>query len=408
MEHKETPLAGLKVLELAIVVAAPTAGRMLATYGAEVIKVEMPPYGDQARRDGVMLSMPAEDGNNPLFDVCNSGKKTISLNLKTPDGMAIFKKLLAEADVFLSNIRMGSLERMGLDYESVHREFPSLIYAHLSGHGLEGPDSNLPGYDFTTFWAASGPMTAWQLPGSFPFTPAYGFGDVATSGMFLSGILMALLARQRTGLGTQVTTSLLGTGMWCNFCGVVSAQEPYNMPYPADRYHTFSPLNSFFKSSDGDWFLIFFKEYPLAKATIARLFNMPQLLTDERYASLVEMKKTGAIRDIVDRIAEVFASKTTEELRVILKGEDIPFSVLAQQSKACENKQALLNGNLQPYTYPDGSTPTIPQPPMGFSEYTRRPFAAAGSIGQHTDAVLTDLGYSPEEIAALREKGSIL
>lgn len=408
MQTKEMPLAGLKVVELAIVVAAPTAGRMLATYGAEVIKVEMPPYGDQARRVGDMFHLPTEDGNNPIFDICNAGKKTIGLNLKTPEGMQVFKKLLSEADVFLSNIRMASLARMGLDYESVHREFPSLVYAHLSGYGLEGPDSNLPGYDFTTFWAAAGPLTAWQQPGSFPFTPAYGFGDVATSGMFLSGILMALLARQRTGMGTQVTTSLLGTGMWCNFSGVVSAQEPYNMPFPADRYHTFSPLNSFFMSRSGDWFLLFFKEYPLAKGTIARIFDMPALLTDERYSDISLMKESGAIRDVVDRMVDMFAEKTTAEWRTILQEADVPFAVLARQNEAGQNAQARLNGNLQPYAYPDGNTPAIPQPPMGFSEYARRPFAPAGAIGENTGELLAGLGYSPEEIASLREKGSIL
>lgn len=408
MERKEMPLTGLKVVELAIVVAAPTAGRMLATYGADVIKVEMPPYGDQARRVGDMFNLPTDNGNNPIFDILNTGKKTVGLNLKTPEGMKVFKQLLSEADVFLSNIRMASLARMGLDYESVHREFPSLVYAHLSGYGLEGPDSNLPGYDFTTFWAAAGPLTAWQQPGSFPFTPAYGFGDVATSGMFLSGILMALLARQRTGKGTQVTTSLLGTGMWCNFSGVVSAQEPYNMPFPADRYHTFSPLNSFFMSRSGDWFLLFFKEYHLARDTIAQIFEMPALLTDDRYSDIALMKESGAIRDVVDRMVDMFAEKTTEEWRVILQQADIPFAVLARQNEAGQNAQAHLNGNLVDHPYPDGNTPSIPQPPMGFSEYERRPFVPAGAIGGDTEAVLTELGYSAEEIAALREKGSIL
>lgn len=406
--EKKLPLSGLKVVELAIVVAAPTAGRMLATYGAEVIKIEMPPVGDQARRAGDMLNLPTEDGNNPLFDVCNSGKKVISLNLKTPEGMKVFKTLLADADVFLSNIRMGSLIRMGLDYETLHKEFPRLVYAHLSGHGIEGPDKDLPGYDFTTFWAASGPMTNWLLPDSFPFTPSYGFGDVATSGMFLSGILMALLGREKTGEGTMVTTSLLGMGMWCNFTAVINAQEPYNMPYPQDRYQTFSPVNSFFRTADGEWILVFFKEYPFAKQTLSELFGMPELLTDPRYVDIPDMKANGAIRTLVDRMSEVFAGKTTGEWRKILREYDVPFSVLPRQGEVWKNPQAQVNGYLLPYAYPDGNTPTIPQPPLVFSEYGRRPFAPVGLIGADTYEVMKELGYTPEEIETLRTAGSIL
>ena len=115
-----------------------------------------------------------------------------------------------------------------------------------------------------------------------------------------------------------------------------------------------------------------------------------------------------AIRDVVDRMVDEFARKTTEEWRGILQKADIPFAVLAQQREAGSNPQALLNGNLQPYAYPDGNTPSIPQPPMGFSEYARRPFAPAGAIGENTGELLAGLGYSPEEIASLREKGSIL
>jgi len=405
---EQLPLSGLKVVELAIVVAAPTAGRMLASFGAEVIKVEMPPIGDQARRAGDMLQLPTDDGNNPLFDFCNSGKRIISLNLKTPEGMKVFKSLLAEADVFLSNIRMGSLERMGLGYEAVHAEFPRLIYAHLSGHGIQGPDKDLPGYDFTTFWAASGPMTGWLQPDTFPFYPSYGFGDVATSGMFLSGILMALLGRERTGEGTQVTTSLLGAGMWCNFTAVINAQEPYNMPYPQDRYQTFSPVNSFFRTADGDWILVFFKEYPMAKGTLAEMFSMPELLTDERFADIPVMKANGAIRLLVDRMEAVFAAKTTQEWKALLKEKDVPHSVLPRQQQVWQNPQAHANGNLMEYRYPDGTCPVIPQPPIQFSGYGRRPFAAAGGIGCDTNRVLAELGYSAEEIEQLRQKGSIL
>ena len=174
------------------------------------------------------------------------------------------------------------------------------------------------------------------------------------------------------------------------------------------RYQTFSPVNSFFRTADGDWILVFFKEYPMAKGTLAEMFSMPELLTDERFADIPVMKANGAIRLLVDRMEAVFATKTTQEWKALLKEKDVPHSVLPRQQQVWQNPQAHANGNLMEYRYPDGTCPVIPQPPIQFSGYGRRPFAAAGGIGCDTNRVLAELGYSAEEIEQLRQKGSIL
>ena len=134
-----------------------------------------------------------EDDKNPLFTIQNSGKRLTSIDLKNPDGKAAFLKLLETADVFLTNVRLPSLGRLGLDYETLYKAYPGLVYAHFSGFGPKGPDAAKPGFDSTAFWLRSGPMADWQVPGSFPFTPTYAFGDMATSSAFLSGILMAII-----------------------------------------------------------------------------------------------------------------------------------------------------------------------------------------------------------------------
>lgn len=152
---QDLPLAGVRVLELATVVAAPTAARIMAAYGAQVIKVEAP-NGDLLRPLGTAHQLPAEDGNNPLFDLFNAGKELAAINLKTPEGMALFHRLLARSDVFITNVRMRSLEKMGLGYETLKEAYPRLIYAHFSGFGLTGPDVDRPGFDSTAFWLRSG------------------------------------------------------------------------------------------------------------------------------------------------------------------------------------------------------------------------------------------------------------
>lgn len=210
-QKKKMPLEGIRVVELATVVAAPTASRVLCAFGAEVIKVETR-IGDEMRRAGEFEMVVCEDDKNPLFTIQNSGKRLTSIDLKNPDGKAAMLRLLETADVFLTNVRLPSLGRLGLDYETLHAAYPGLVYAHFSGFGPKGPDAAKPGFDSTAFWLRSGPMADWQAPGSFPFTPTYAFGDMATSSAFLSGILMALIGKKSTGMGTFVSTSLFASG----------------------------------------------------------------------------------------------------------------------------------------------------------------------------------------------------
>ena len=157
-QMKKMPLEGIRVVELATVVAAPTASRVLCAFGAEVIKVETK-IGDEMRRAGEFEMVVCEDDKNPLFTIQNSGKRLTSIDLKNPDGKAAFLKLLETADVFLTNVRLPSLGRLGLDYETLHKAYPGLVYAHFSGFGPKGPDAAKPGFDSTAFWLRSGPMT---------------------------------------------------------------------------------------------------------------------------------------------------------------------------------------------------------------------------------------------------------
>ncbi|MBQ0004614.1 MAG: CoA transferase [Clostridiales bacterium] len=150
------PLEGVKILELATVVAAPSASRILADYGAEVIKIESPPFGDLSRITGRDHLLPIDDDNNPFFDHLNAGKKLVALNLKKPEGMDIFMKMLDKADIFLTNISSQSLEKLGIDYESLKDKYPKLIYAHFTGLGREGSEANRACYDQTAFWSRTG------------------------------------------------------------------------------------------------------------------------------------------------------------------------------------------------------------------------------------------------------------
>ena len=405
-KNMNMPLAGVRVVELATVVAAPTTSRMLCAYGAEVVKVETL-YGDEMRRAGKTELTPYEDYKNPLFTVHNSNKRLTSINFKDPEGKAALLKLIGEADVFITNVREASLRRSGLDYHTLRESFPQLIYAHFSGFGPKGPVASNPGFDSTGFWLRSGPMADWQVEGSFPFVPTYAFGDMATSSVLLSGILMALLGREKTGCGTKVETSLFASGIWCNSVGVVETQFERRHLNP-DPFRPADPFDTTYKCADGKWIGVYVNEYKKDKAKLAKLLGMEDILEDPRYDDIATLAESGVIVEAVKRCNEIFLTRTSAEWRELLSANSVSCEVMQSTCDVSRDSQAIENHYVEELEFADGLKVMMPCPPVHFSEYTRRPYEPTGEIGKDTDAVFASLGYSGEEIARLREKGAIL
>ena len=405
-KNMNMPLAGVRVVELATVVAAPTTSRMLCAYGAEVVKVETL-YGDEMRRAGKTELTPYEDYKNPLFTVHNSNKRLTSINFKDPEGKAALLKLIGEADVFITNVREASLRRSGLDYDTLRESFPQLIYAHFSGFGPKGPVASNPGFDSTGFWLRSGPMADWQVEGSFPFVPTYAFGDMATSSVLLSGILMALLGREKTGCGTKVETSLFSSGIWCNSVGVVETQFERRHLNP-DPFRPADPFDTTYKCADGKWIGVYVNEYKKDKAKLAKLLGMEDILEDPRYDDIATLSESGVIVEAVKRCNEIFLTRTSAEWRELLSANSVSCEVMQSTCDVSRDSQAIENHYVEELEFAGGLKVMMPCPPVHFSEYTRRPYEPTGEIGKDTDAVFASLGYSGEEIARLREKGAIL
>lgn len=406
-ENIKMPLEGIKVVELATVVAAPTAGRMLSAYGAEVIKVESL-TGDDYRVAGNFECVVCEDYKNPLFTIQNSGKKLVSIDLKQPDGKKAMLRLLDGADVFLTNVRTGGLQRLGLDYESLHERFPRLVYAHFSGFGPKGPVASNPGFDSTAFWLRSGPMADWQVPGSFPFNPTYAFGDMATSSVLFSGILMALIGRERTGHGTRVDTSLFASGIWCNAVAVVSHQPQFGGKRPLDPLRPADPFSQFYMCSDGKWIGIFDNEYQRDLPKFAKLFGMPDLVENPEYASLSALAESDAIVEFVQRLNELFLTRSSGEWREYLSSNNVSCEVMHCIRDVSTDEQALANGYVKELKFKDGLSVMMPRPPVHFSDYEQRDYVPTGRIGEDTDRVFMAMGYTEEEISQLRDKKIIL
>ena len=206
------PLSGYRVVELGVWVAGPAAAGLMADWGADVIKVE-PPAGDPQRRVFGALGIADQQGVPP-FEIDNRGKRSVVLDLHDPTAREQMDQLLATADVFVTNVRPAALDRLGLGHGSVLDRHPRLVYASLTGYGLQGPERDRAGYDLGAFWARSGLAHTLVPPGEYPPALRSGMGDHTTGITLAAGVLAKLLMRERTGRGGLVATSLLGTGMY--------------------------------------------------------------------------------------------------------------------------------------------------------------------------------------------------
>ena len=206
------PLHGVKVVELGVWVAGPAATGLMADWGATVIKVE-PPTGDPQRAVFGALGV-ADQAGVPPFEIDNRGKKSVVLDLRTDADLATMHALLAEADVFVSNVRPAGLKRMGLDPDALTEKYPRLVYGLLTGYGSNGPDVDRAGYDIGAFWARTGLAHTLVAPGDNPPPVRSGQGDHTTGLSMCAGVMAALFDRERTGKGRVVETSLLRTGIY--------------------------------------------------------------------------------------------------------------------------------------------------------------------------------------------------
>ena len=219
----QKPLEGIRVVEMSTFIAVPACARYFAEFGADVIKIE-PKGGDQVRFNGASEGRLGDPYENTTFDLENAHKRSLVLNLKAEEGREILFKLLEETDIFLTNWRPQALKKLGLTYEELKEKFPKLVYASFTGFGEEGPDMNLPGYDFTAFWARGGLLGTLYQADSEPNNLIPGIGD-HVSGMFLAaGIMTALFNAQRTGKGDYVTTNLLHCSVFVQAIAIQAAQ----------------------------------------------------------------------------------------------------------------------------------------------------------------------------------------
>lgn len=347
----------MKVVDMSTFVAAPTCGRFLSDMGAKVLKIESKSK-DPMRRMGAMVGLPIENDENPGFDMMNSGKSSVQLDLKLAEDKDILFNLLEHADVFITNTREVSLKKLGLDYSSLKDKFPQLIYAHMTAYGEKGRMSNQPGYDFTAYYARSGISGTLYEKGTSPLITVPAFGDLQ-AGLFLAaGVLAAYIGKLRSGLGTKVSNSLLSTGVYGMSYMIAAAQ--YGLEYPIKRTDNINPLQCIYETKDGRWIQVAFAVYEDGVDRFYKAIEREDLLFIPEYKEYSFVKKNSS--KIINLIQNEILKKNLNQWINIFRKYDIPCDPLQLWEEVAKDDQVLDNGYLQELKYKDKliNMPTCP------------------------------------------------
>jgi crotonobetainyl-CoA:carnitine CoA-transferase CaiB-like acyl-CoA transferase len=388
-----TTFAGLRVIEMGVWVAAPSAAAMLADWGADVIKVE-PPAGDPMRQVFGSLGIES-DMPNPAFALDNRGKRSVILNLREDADRQHLEDLLASADVFISNLRPDSLDSLGLEPEATVARHPRLVYCSISGYGLRGDDRNRPTYDIGAFWARSGLSLQMADGEGNPLNARGGIGDHITGLAALAGLLAAVMEQRATGRGRVVEASLLRTGAYVLGwdLGLQMTLGKVARAEPRDRNQ--APLMNPYRTSDGLWFFFTGLEAARHIGAVLRALGRPELQADPRFADAGSIRRNRV--EVIALLDEIVAKEPLAVWAERFDTEGVWWAPAQAPAQVVTDPQFLANdGIVEIDGGESGSLQRSVNGPVSFSDLPsgrRRPVPA---LGQHTDEVLRELAERAE------------
>ena len=398
---EQGPLAGVTVVELASWMMTPASGSILASFGADVIKIEPAGSADPMRRlNEVGASAGALEAG---FELVNNGKRSMQLDIKSAAGREVMQRLLDRADIFLTNVRAQSLERAGLDPATLHQRHPRLIVAHGTGHGRFGDDADRPTFDELAYWSRGGMATALQVEGTPPVALNGAMGDLPTAVTLVAGMLMALYRREREGHGAIVDVSLYQCGMWAN--GLVIAAALAGQPrHPRlGRQHAFSPLDTSYQCADGAWVQFAMLQVMRYWRPLCEVVERPELADDPRFDTLERLLENRV--EAIAELEQAIGLLTRDELGRRLDSHGLPWSPIFEVEEVIADEQARVNNYIVKKQHRSGAEMETLAPPFALRDEELR-LEPSPEAGQHTEEVLLELGYDWDEIGELREQGA--
>jgi len=399
---QQLPLAGLKVLDVASWIAAPAAAVVLGDWGADVIKIEPPGDGDPHRHNGASLTSVPRSPVNYLWHLDARNKRSVALDLKHPEGRAALDRLIVWADVLITNFPHPVRERLAIGYETVRTVNPRLIYASFTGYGETGPDKDRPGFDSTAYFGRSGISDLARYEGQPPGVPLPAQGDRAAAMGLTSGILMALLRRHQTGEGGLVATSLYANGLWSNGIMAQAALLDAYLPPRPPRETPRTALSNYYETKDGRWILLTIINEERIFPALCQVIGKPALADDPRFATTLERRRhSGALTAILDT---ALRQRDWSDWQEALSAHGITHTLIGRASDIPDDPQAVAAKAVVETDIPE--MPRTIASPFDLEGLAPRRAGAAPAVGEHTDAVLTEAGFSGAEIAALKRSGA--
>ena len=393
---------GLKVLDCASFIAAPAAATVLSDFGADVIKIEPPGFGDPYRNLPNLPGYPVSEHNYAwMLEARN--KKSLALDLAKPEAQAVLHRLVAEADVFITNFPPSVREKLGLTYATLAPLNERLIYASFTGYGEKGEEANKPGFDSNAYWARSGLMDLVRADvDTTPARSVAGMGDHPCAMALYGAIVTALYKRERTGKGTHVASNLMANGVWAasvlaqaKLCGAKFGER-------RPREGALNAVTNHYQCRDGRWIILSLLNEERQWPTLARCMGRDDLIADDRFAT--KAGRHARSLELIHIFDEVFATRDLAEWRRILDGNGLVFGVVGILDDIPTDQQMLDNDVLVPFEndtmltinspiWVDGASKAKPRKPPG--------------IGEHSDDILRQAGYDDAAISALRTSGAV-
>ena len=396
------PLEGIKVVEMGLWVAGPSAACMLGDWGARVIKLE-PPTGDPFR--GLFASLMGPPASlNPPFELDNRGKRSIALDLEHDEARQIALSLIGEADVFVTNMRPRVLQDFGLTYLEIHERFPRLVYAQVTGYGPDTESRDTAAYDIGAFWSQAGVGMSLTAPGGDIPQQRGGMGDHMTGQMTAGAICAALYNREKTGQGQRVSVPLVRVGVYMCGWDVMLALR-LGMPILSyDRYHAVNPIIDCYKSGDGRWFWLLLLQADRHWGDLCRAVDREDLMEDERFKN-IEVRRINAPA-LVEELDGVFATKPMADWAQAFAVNNVWWAPVNSINEVVKDPMVQAAGAFVDVPGPDGPTQMVATP-ADFSGTPWQPQGLPPELGQHTEEVLLELGYDWDAIIGLKERGAI-
>jgi len=393
---------GLKVLDCASFIAAPAAATVLSDFGASVVKIEPPGLGDPYRNLPNLPGYPQSPHNYSwMIDARN--KMSLALDLARPDGQAVLRRLVAEADVFITNFPPAVRERLGVTYAELAPLNDRLIYACFTGYGDRGDEANKPGFDSNAYWARSGLMDLVRADvDSTPARSVAGMGDHPCAMALYGAIVTALYKRERTGKGSQVKSNLMANGLWANAILAQATLCGAKFQERKPRERALNAVTNHYRCRDGRWIILSLLNEDKQWPALTRCLGRDDLAADPRFATKADRHARSI--ELIGIFDEIFATRDLADWRKALDGSGLIFGVVGILDDITTDQQMLDNDVLVPF---ENDTMLTVNSPIWIDGSQKTPPRHPPTVGQHSDEVLRGAGYDDEAIRLLRASGTV-